>query len=162
MREITKEVVHTVDGEETTFRIKKMNALHGSYLLKFCAEKLLPVFKGIQSMFQNTDVDELKTEEQENKAIAEQTDEVFSLLPAALASISEDELFKFETRCLQTVEIKLTNGWMSIMSGDHFNVTSVEYDAMAVLMLCYDVLKFNLSGFFGEGSLGSLLLKLNT
>ena len=35
MREVTKRMKFEVGGEETEFQIRKMNALSGSYLIKF-------------------------------------------------------------------------------------------------------------------------------
>lgn len=162
MRETEKIVKKEIDGEEYTFKIQKMNALHGSFLMKFCAEKLLPVFNSMQGIFENVEVDENTDEETKKRIAEEKTSEAFALLPGALASISEDELIKFETRCLQTVYIEIPGGWQPVMQGDSFVVGILEYDAMTVLMLCYDVLEFNLSGFFGGKGLSSLLKKQDT
>lgn len=162
MREVTKETVHPVEGVDKRFRIHKMNALHGSYLMKFCAEKLLPVFNALQNVYKDVDTDKIENEDQKKAIVEEQTNNVMALLIDALASISEEELQKFEIRCLQTVEMETEAGWMNVMNGERFAVGIIEYDTMAVLMLCYDVLEYNLSGFFGGSSLGSLLLKQPT
>ena len=158
MREITKEVKHTVDGREMTFQITKMNALHGTYLMKFCAEKILPAFAKMKDIFMS-EPEEGKTDDEIN---AERTEKVISILPEILASLSEDDLMKLETRCLQTVRAVLPAGLQPVMIGSNFGISELEYDIITALVLCYEVIEFNLGGFFGENSLGSLLPKRST
>ena len=153
MREITKQVVRKVDGEERTFQIRKMNALNGSLLLKFCAEKLIPLFSGVQDMLSGADI-EGKSEEE---VVKNRTESVMTMIPQALASISDEELISFEERCLKTVDILMPAGWQPVMIGKSFGVEELEYDPVTALLLCYDVLEFNLGSFFGGKGLGSLL-----
>ena len=120
MREITKQVKHDVDGEEKTFQITKMNAPKGSYLMKFCAEKLLPLFNGMKEIFapakDDDNVDELS---------AQRTQQVIEMIPKALASLTEDELIEFEKMCLNTVDVLLPSGWQKVMVGDDFWYTDI-------------------------------------
>lgn len=162
MRETVKDITHEIEGEERRFRIHKMDALRGSFLMKFCAEKLLPVFNAMQNIYKDIDVEQIKDEEEKKAVVEQQTNNVMAILINAISSISEEELVKFEIRCLQTVEMDTEGGWIYVMSGDKFNIGILEYDTMTVLMLCYDVIEFNLSGFFGGNSLSSLLLKPTT
>lgn len=162
MRETTKQIVFTVGGEEKTFQLRKMNALAGTYMVKFCAEKLLPLYKSLQSVFSSSDtsIEGLSEEEikaKEEKAIAERTDKLLVLIPEALSHLPEDELMIFETRCLQTVDVLKKAGWQPVMVGNSFGDEELEYDVSAVLRLVYEVLVFNLGSFFGGGSLLSLL-----
>ena len=157
MREITKQVKHEIDGKEVTFQINKMNAMKGSYLMKFCAEKLLPLFNGLKETFKPVDDDA------DADAVAEErTQQVIEIIPKALASLTEDELYTFEKMCLNTVDVLLPSGWKNVMVGDDFWYQDIEYDAITVLVLCYDVIEFNLNGFFGGKGLSSLLPNLNT
>jgi len=158
MREIVKQVTREVGGEEKTFQIRKMNALSGSVLLKFVAEKLLPLFGGMQDMFAQGIQDGETVEEVAKK----RTDAIITIIPQALASISEEELTSFEERCLNTVDILMPAGWQPVMSGKNFGVEELEHDPIAVLLLCYDVLEFNLGGFFGGKGLSSILPRKNT
>ena len=162
MREITKEVTHEIEGTEWRFMIKKMDALRGSFLMKFCAEKLMPVFNKMQTVFQGDSGKTYANEEEKKAAADAMTAEAINMLVAAIAAISEEELITFEKRCLSTVRIFADGEWTKIMDGDQICVGILEYDTMTVLLLCYDVLEFNLSGFFGGSSLGSLLPRQNT
>jgi len=161
MRITTKEVVHEVDGQEMTFQIRKMDALHGSYLMKFCAEKLLPVFNDVQKLFANDNEEGLSPEELEEIA-KKRTDEVFTMLPKALANLSEEELIGFEMKCLRTVDVKKPAGLQPVLIGNNFGVEELEDDIKTILILCYEVVEFNMSGFFGEKGLGSLLPRRST
>lgn len=159
MRITTKEVKHEVDGKEMTFQIRKMDALHGSSLMKFCAEKFLPVFNSVQALF----VDSKPEKEEDIERIAmERTESVFELIPKALAQISDEELINFEKRCLKTVDVLMPAGWQPVLMGDAFGVEELEDDIKTVLLLCYEVAEFNLGSFFGGKSLGSLLNRQNT
>ena len=157
MREITQVVKHEVDGEEMSFQITKMNALDGAWLIKFASEKLLPLYNQIEGVFAPP-----KDGENEEEAIQRRTEEVVKMIPAALMSISREDLALFMTSCLSTVCILLDSGWRPVMVDGDFAVEELEYDTMTALVLCYDVMAFNMSGFFGGGRLGSALKRLRT
>lgn len=160
MREITKEVKHEVEGQEMLFQITKMNALKGTYLVKFVTEKLIPVFTQLQDIFQAPDADLSKEEQQ--KLIEQRTAEVLQMLPKALEALSEEDLTGLIERCLQTVQVSKPAGWQPVMIGHDFGVEELEYDIMTALLLCYEVIEFNLGSFFGGKSLGSFLPRLTT
>ena len=160
MRITTKEVKHEVDGQEMTFQIKKMDALRGSYLMKFCAEKFLPILTKAQNLFAE---DEKPKNEEEVKALAQKrTEQIFALIPEILSTMTEEELIGFETRCLQTVEVLKPAGWQPVMVGNNFGVEELEDDIKTVLILCYEVVEFNMGSFFGGKNLASLLPRKNT
>ena len=167
MREVTKRIKFEVGGEETEFQIRKMNALSGSYLIKFCAEKLLPVYNSLQDIFSvskvDTDgMDEETLKMEEEKVSKERTEKLLEMIPEALSRLPEDELMAFEIRCLRTVDVLKKAGWQPVMIGDNFGDENLEYDIVAVLRLVYEVLVFNLGSFFGEKSLLSSLSKQST
>ena len=137
-----------------------MNALAGSWLLKFCAEKLLPVYNMAKDTFMP--LDDNVTEEELARINSERTGQILTLLPQALASLSESDLMSFEMKCLQTVEAWYPAGYQPVMNGRTFGDPYIEYDVGAMLRLVYEVLLFNLGSFFGEGSLVSLLSRLNS
>ena len=121
MRITEKEVKHEVDGQELTFQIKKMDALHGSYLMKFVAEKFLPVLNDVQGLFD--DGEQKPKNEKEMDAIAKaRTEKVLTVIPKALASLTEEELINFEIRCLQTVSVLKPAGWQPVLVGNSFGV----------------------------------------
>ena len=159
MRITTKEVKHEVDGKELTFQIRKMDALHGSYLMKFCAEKFLPLINDVQGLFGG---DQPTNEEEVAEIAKERTEKVLTMIPKALASLSEDELINFEIRCLQTVDVLLPAGWQPVMMGKEFGIEELEDDIKTVLILCYEVVEFNMGSFFGGKSLASFLPQKNT
>lgn len=165
MRETTKEVKHEVDGKEMTFQIRKMDALKGAYLVKFATEKLIPIFSKLTNIFQTPDKDlqgKPINDAEQQKLIEKRTEEVMKMLPEALTALSEEELTDLISRCLQTVDLLLPAGWQPVMIGKSFGVSELEYDIMTVLILCYDVIEFNLGGFFGGKSLSSFLKNLVT
>ena len=45
MREVMKAIRFEIDGEEKDFRITKMNAFDGAYLMKIVTEKALPLLQ---------------------------------------------------------------------------------------------------------------------
>ena len=105
MREIVKKVVHTVDEEELTFQVHKMNALDGSYLIKFVAEKLIPLFDSFQTLFSSPEgEEEVDVEEEARK----RSEAIVEVLPKALASISKEELHSFQKQCLNNVSPLIT------------------------------------------------------
>ena len=167
MREVTKEIKFVVGGQEKTFQLRKMNALAGSTLIKFCAEKLLPVYNSLQEIFTVNDVNVEGLSEEEIKGKEEQlskerTERILQMIPAALEQIPEKEMIMFETKCLQTVDVLKKAGWQPVMIGERFGDEDLEYDIGATLRLVYEVLAFNLGSFFGEGSLLSLLNRQNS
>ena len=168
MRETTKQIKFGPEGEEKTYQIHKMNALAGSYLIKFCSEKLIPVYNSIQDIFSRNgaevkeDLSDAEIEKQEEEVTNLRVQKVLEMIPEALSRLSEKELIEFEVRCLQTVEVLKAAGWQKVMIGNHFGDEDLEYDISAVLRLVYEVLVFNLGSFFGGGSLISLLNSKNS
>ena len=154
MREVTKQLKIKVGDTEREFQIHKMNALAGSYLIKFCAEKLLPVYNSLQDIFK---AEEIESEEMAEEIARKRTEKLLQMIPEALSSLPEEELIAFETRCLRTVDVLYPAGWQKVMVGDSFGDEQLEYDIAAVLRLVYEVLVFNLGSFFEGGSLTSLL-----
>ena len=167
MRETTKQIKFGPEGEEKTYQIHKMNALAGSYLIKFCSEKLLPVYNSIQDIFSKSDIevgemDEAELEKREAEITNMRVQKVLEMIPEALSRLTEKELTEFEVRCLQTVEVLKPAGWQYVMIGGHFGDEDLEYDIGAVLRLVYEVLVFNSGSFFGGGNLLSLLNSKNS
>ena len=154
MRETVKEVTLTIDDKDFIFRITKMDALNGSGLAKFGIEKLLPAFGRIKDVIAIGENDDTSNSE----ALAQaKTEKVLQMIPELLSTVSETDLIELEKKCLRTVECKMPAGWIQVYNGKHFTIPELEYDVMNTLMLCYMVLEFNVAGFFGGKSLGSVL-----
>lgn len=164
MRETEKIVeLEFKEGDKTekrNYKIKKMDALAGSWLLKFCTQKILPLFNVIKGVFGNLGED--VTEEDIPKVSEGRTEEILELLPKALETLTEEELINFEIKCLKTVEAWYPAGYQPVINGKTFGDPYIEYDVGAMLRLVYEVLVFNLGSFFGEGSLISLLNLLSS
>lgn len=152
MREITKNIELEIDGERRQFRITKMDAFGGMYLFKMLTEKCLPVLqKAIKAV-----------DGSRKRATAKETENVMSMVPELLSSVSEDDLKTIMTRCLQTVECSLPAGWQAVVDRNGgFGIAELEYDLAGCLNLCYQVIAFNCGGFISGGGLNSLLKGLN-
>ena len=163
VRSISKDFVHEIGGKEMKFRGTKLDALHGAWLMKFAAEKILPAVNGAEEAMKGLqnkakEIADNETEDQKDRlqdVKDEGTKDVINLVVKALENISEEELINFMTRCLQTVKCDLPAGWRPVMVGPSFGVPDLEYDVAGCLALCMDVIEVNLSGFFG-GSLSAL------
>ena len=154
MRETVKEVTLTLDEKDFIFRITKMDALKGSGLVKFVMEKLLPAFSQLQDVLKLGDGEE---EGNPDEIAMKKTETILKMIQELLGTISETDLIELEKKCLQTVECKMPAGYIPVFNGKHFSIPELEYDVVSVLMLCYNVLEFNVAGFFGGRSLASLL-----
>lgn len=171
MRETYKDFTHEIEGKEMRFRVQKLDALHGAWLMKFAAEKILPAINGAEEAMQalkmkakeaaNSGDDKgeegAEAQKKELQGIQEEgTKDVINLIVSALENISEEELIHFMGKCLQSVKCDLPAGWRPVMTGpSSFGVSELEYDVAGCLALCMDVIEVNLSGFFG-GSLSAL------
>ena len=157
MRETTQVVKHEVDGEEMSFQIRKLNAFDGAWLFKFATEKILPLYDNVGGLFADP-----KDGQTQEDVIKSRTDTITTMIPAALASITQEELTVFMRQCLSNVSALLDSGWRTVLVDDEFMVPEVEYDTMLALVLCYDVIAFNMQGFFGGGRLASVLKRLRS
>jgi len=157
MRETEKTIELEVNGNKKTFMLKKMNALAGSCLIKFCAEKLLPVYNGLQEIFVPAE-----DGEKEEEVARRRTEQLIQMIPQALSKLSDDEMVDFEMRCLKTVSVLYPAGWQPVIIGNSFGDEDVEYDIGSTLRLVYEVLAYNLGSFFGEGSSLSFLNRQNS
>lgn len=134
MRDIEK----VFDLGEEKYRARKFSALDGSVVLKFVAEKCIPVFTALQSVEDNGD------------------DQFISLLSKTLVSISNEEIQRLMIDCLNHCDKSLKGGYCPIMRGNDFAIKDLEYDTITCIKLCAQVLIFNFSDFFGEGGLNFL------
>ncbi len=155
-----KEVKHNVKGQEMTFQIEKMDALRGAGLMKFAAQKVLPLFDTVKDIFDGKE--KPKDAEELQKYIAQKSDIVFKMIPEALASLTEEELIRYMAKCLGTVKCMKPSGWQPIMDKFEFCIPELEKDIATCLLLTYEVTEFNLGGFFAESGLGSFLPRRNT
>lgn len=144
MREIMKTVEFELEGENKSFRLTKMNAFDGAYLMKIVTEKAMPLLQEAVASTRKGESTDLKL--------------ITDMLPRLLSSMSAEELKKLMILCLQTVDISLPAGYQKVVdSRGNFGIADLEYNTAACLRLMYEVVIFNCSGFFEESGLSSLL-----
>lgn len=146
MRDIVKNIEIELDGETKTFRLTKMNAFDGAYLMKFVTEKAMPLLQEAIDF----------TSGQTNDAINLKM--IADLLPKLLASLSAEELKNMMILCLQTVDVPLPAGYQKVVDKrGNFGIEDLENDTATCLRLVYEVIVYNTSGFFAGSGLSSLL-----
>ena len=156
MRDIFKEVQLTIDEKEYTFRIQKMDAFTTSGLIKLLTEKLLPAISSLQDML-SVSVPDNATPEELKKITADRTQKILTELPKIMALIPENEFIELEKKCLKSVFVLLPAGPHPVWVNEDFGLEALKYDAMSMMALCFEVVAFNVHGFFGGSSLVSIL-----
>ena len=146
VRDIMKMVEFEIGGEMKSFRITKMDAFSGSYLMKIVVEKAMPLLQDAIS----------GTSEQEDESLNLKL--IADTLPKLLESMTMDELKKLMVLCLQTVDMSFPAGYQKVVDArGNFGVEDLQYNTAACLRLMYEVIVYNCSGFFEESGLSSLL-----
>ena len=150
VRDIMKMVEIELDGETKSFRITKMDAFSGAYLMKLVTEKAMPLLQ------------------EAIKGIEQQEDDSFNLkliteyLPRLLESMTMDELKKLMVLCLQSVELSFPAGFQRVVDAKgNFGVEELQYNTAICLRLMYEVIVYNCAGFFEESGLSSILGQQN-
>lgn len=138
-----KDIELTVAGKKRKFRINKFDARTGSYILYTVMSRFLPSILQLKSGAE-TITDMSKTVNPE--------DIVSSI------TMSDGEFNKLQNAALQVCEEILPAGATPVVDASgNFSVIGLEKEAVAVFVLTAQALVFNLSGFFGEDGLTSLL-----
>ena len=125
MRNITKNIQLSIDGNPTDFRLTKLDAFSGAELLRMLAKT--PAGNGG----------------------AEQA------VSAAFASLDAGDLRSLMTACLNHTEVLLPAGYQRVMQGGSWGWPDLEHDAMTCLKLAMEEVAWTLEGFFGEGGRSS-------
>lgn len=136
-----------IDINGRKFRLNKLNARTGSYMLFKLMKILTPVFKNIQQ-------ENLKDMKLEDLNITEIAESLFGL--------PEKDFKYIQDNCLQSVQEILGAGPQKVL--DEYGVWGIEnleFDIVLVMNLTIQSLMFNVSGFFKEGLLDSLTKGLN-
>jgi len=138
-----KDVELTIAGKKRKFRINKFDARTGSYILYTVMSRFLPSILQLKSGAETiTDMSKVVNPEDIVSSIA----------------MSEGEFGKLQNAALQVCEEILPAGATPVVdAAGHFSVIGLEKEAVAVFVLTAQALVFNLSGFFGEDGLTSLL-----
>lgn len=130
-----------------TFRLKKMNARTGSYMLFKLMKILTPIVKNIEI----DSTDEIKLSDLN---LTEITKSLFDL---------EEEEFKYiQDNALKVVQEILPGGQPYVLNQyGEFEALNVEFDIGLVMNLTVQSLFFNITGFFKGSPLESMLKGLN-
>ena len=138
-----KDIELTVAGKKPKLRINKFDARTGSYILYTVMSRFLPSILQLKSGAETiTDMSKVVNPE----------DIVSSI------TMSDGEFNKLQNAALQVCEEILPAGATPVVDASgNFSVIGLEKEAVAVFVLTAQALVFNLSGFFGEDGLTSLL-----
>lgn len=138
-----KDIELTVARKKRKFRINKFDARTGSYILYTVMSRFLPSILQLKSDAETiTDMSKVVNPE----------DIVSSI------TMSDGEFNKLQNAALQVCEEILPAGATPVVDASgNFSVIGLEKEAVAVFVLTTQALVFNLSGFFGEDGLTSLL-----
>ena len=138
-----KDIELTVAGKKRKFRINKFDARTGSYILYTVMSRFLPSILQLKSGAETiTDMSKVVNPE----------DIVSSI------TMSDGEFNKLQNAALQVCEEILPAGATPVVDvSGNFSVIGLEKEAVAVFVLTAQALVFNLSGFFCEDGLTSLL-----
>lgn len=136
-----------IEINERSFRLNKMNARTGSYMLFKLVKILAPVFKNMTM----DDIDELDLD---SINLTEVLSSIFDL--------PEEEFRYIQDNCLKTVKEILPAGLADVIDKDgNFGIVDIEHDVALTMNLTVQSLMFNVSGFFEGNLLGSALKGLN-
>ena len=127
MRSITKDIQLTIDGNQISFRLTKLDAFSGVMLLRL-----------------------LMRLEQRNEAQPKD----LTLLDL-IASLSEEELRSVMTAVLNHTAVLLPAGPHPVMTGSEWGYPELEHDTPSCMKLLLEGIAWSLSGFFGEGGSGT-------
>ena len=127
MRTIYKTITLTVDDLPREFRLKKLDAFSGAFLLRVLL-KYVP----------EGDSSRINTQ---------------SLINLLFTELSEEELRSLMTTCLNHTEVQLEAGYHPVMIKNEWGFPELEYDTGSCLKLTMESVLWTLSGFFaGSGS----------
>lgn len=138
----SREMIEMIGDRQ--FRIRKMPVWDSSYLLKFVAQKALPVLQKFLALDQE--------EENENSENETPVD-VINAIPELLEQITQEDLRTIIQGCLRFCDISLPAGWQPVMIGTNWGVSDIEYETDTCLLLVWKSIIFNCGAFFGAGGL---------
>lgn len=146
MEDTTRVLEKIVTIEDKTYRVRKMNALVGSFVMKQLFGKLIPMLSEGQKLMEaieNAGEEDGSLDDGKAVGIA------LASLPTILDRISEEDIQTLMQKALNYTDVQLPAGWCQIMTGDYFSYPELEYDLQTCLALTVQCLAFNASGFFG-------------
>ncbi|EGT5649326.1 phage tail assembly chaperone [Clostridium botulinum] len=142
------EICKDIEINERKFRLNKMDARTGSYMLFNLMKILGPIFKNIK-------VDNIEDISLDDINLTDLVSSIFNL--------PEDEFRYIQDNCLKVVEELLPAGPAKILDKyENFGVMDIEFNTGLLMNLTIQSLVFNVKGFFEESPLTSIMEKLTT
>ncbi|EHN17022.1 phage tail assembly chaperone [Clostridium sporogenes] len=142
------ETYKDIEINERKFRLNKMDARTGSYMLFKLMKILTPIFKNI------------KVDDTEDISL---DDINLTDLMSSIFDLPEDEFRYIQDNCLKVVEEILPAGPAKVLDKyGNFSVLNIEFDTGLLMNLTIQSLIFNVKGFFGGSPLTSITEKLTT
>lgn len=135
-----RNVVRVVDVGEHRYRITDFDALRGGFVFLFAAKKIIPLLKVVDADFGSI----------LRQGVNDGFEQIIGAVMPVLDSISQEDLVKFMTMCLEQVEIELPAGYEKVMRGGEFTVDEVKYSTKLAFILCYHAIEGIVKDFFGE------------
>lgn len=130
-----------IEINERKFRLNKLDARTGSFLLFRLIKIIAPLFK-------NLDINKNEGEEASNLM----DDINITELVSSICDLPEDDFRFIQDNCLQVIEEVLPAGPSKVIDKyGNYCILDVEFDTMLLMNLTIQSLVFNLKGFF-EGS----------
>ena len=145
MRQISKDIQITIDGNQQGFRLTKPDAFSGVEILRL--------------LLRLQDQWECETE-QERRGRFSCSTEVERRKPSPcsapsvldlITSLSADELRSVMTSCLNHVSVLLPAGPNPVMSGSEWGYPELKHDTVSCMKLVLEEIAWALEGFFGDG-----------
>ncbi|MBE1304568.1 hypothetical protein G4W71_11100 [Clostridium botulinum] len=142
------ETCKDIEINERKFRLNKMDARTGSYMLFNLMKILGPIFKNIK-------VDNIEDISLDDINLTDLVSSIFNL--------PENEFRYIQDNCLKVVEELLPAGPAKILDKyGNFGVMDIEFNTGLLMNLTIQSLVFNVKGFFEESPLTSIMEKLTT
>lgn len=158
-----REIERTITLDNAVYRVRKFPVITGAYFLKFVVEKILPALEGIQKVLNSGKKKGENAEINFGNLLNADVGKLVGVVLPVLTSVKQEDMTTIITTCLSFCEKQLPAGFTRVASQNgQFGVAELEYDLVTCLKLCFEVLKFNLEGFFGEGGLDLNKLPQNT
>jgi hypothetical protein len=142
------EIYKNIEVDGRKFKLTKMDARTGSYMLFKLMKIITPIFKNIKQ-------DSLEDASMEDLNLTE--------LFSSLFDLPRDEFEYIQDSCLKVVYETLKAGEQPVIDKTgNWGVIDIEYDTSLVMQLTIQSLIFNVKGFFSGNLLDSITKRLIT
>jgi hypothetical protein len=136
------ETYKDIEINDRKFRLNKMNARTGSYLIFKLMKILSPMFKNIKEDSNDINISDLNLTE----------------LASKLFDLPEEDFRFIQDNALQVIQEILPGGQPPVLNKrGEFEALNVEFDTPLVMNLTIQSLVFNVKGFFKGGPLDSIM-----